>query len=124
VLIYANCIDTGDNCLESVSKGLNSYVNSFDATESFAQLLLQKQIVVSLKEGLFSGANVLFQAKFRDGTSIVEVSLLLLTRGTSKRTVLTSTPLEQRTAARSAQAIQNGKENDKPERRGRAAITA
>jgi hypothetical protein len=33
------------------------------------------QIVVSLKEGLFSGANVLFQAKFRDGTSIVEVSL-------------------------------------------------
>jgi structural maintenance of chromosome 2 len=33
------------------------------------------QIVVSLKEGLFSGANVLFQAKFRDGTSIVEVGI-------------------------------------------------
>jgi len=31
-------------------------------------------IVVSLKEGLFSNANVLFKARFRDGTSIVEVS--------------------------------------------------
>ncbi|KAG6816223.1 hypothetical protein H0H87_007594 [Tephrocybe sp. NHM501043] len=29
-------------------------------------------IVVSLKEGLFTNANVLFRAKFRDGTSIVE----------------------------------------------------
>jgi len=29
-------------------------------------------IVVSLKEGLFSNANVLFRAKFRDGTSLVE----------------------------------------------------
>ncbi|KAF5347709.1 hypothetical protein D9756_010324 [Leucocoprinus leucothites] len=29
-------------------------------------------IVVSLKEGLFTNANVLFKAKFRDGTSIVE----------------------------------------------------
>lgn len=29
-------------------------------------------IVVSLKEGLFSNANVLFRARFRDGTSIVE----------------------------------------------------
>jgi structural maintenance of chromosome 2 len=32
-------------------------------------------IVVSLKEGLFTNANVLFKARFRDGTSIVEVSL-------------------------------------------------
>ena len=32
-------------------------------------------IVVSLKEGLFTNANVLFRARFRDGTSIVEVSL-------------------------------------------------
>jgi hypothetical protein len=31
-------------------------------------------IVVSLKEGLFTNANVLFKARFRDGTSIVEVS--------------------------------------------------
>jgi len=30
-------------------------------------------IVVSLKEGLFTNANVLFKARFRDGTSIVEV---------------------------------------------------
>jgi structural maintenance of chromosome 2 len=30
-------------------------------------------IVVSLKEGLFTNANVLFRARFRDGTSIVEV---------------------------------------------------
>lgn len=29
-------------------------------------------IVVSLKEGLFSNANVLFRARFRDGTSVVE----------------------------------------------------
>jgi len=29
-------------------------------------------IVVSLKEGLFTNANVLFRARFRDGTSIVE----------------------------------------------------
>lgn len=29
-------------------------------------------IVVSLKEGLFTNANVLFKAKFSDGTSIVE----------------------------------------------------
>ncbi|KAH6903906.1 nuclear condensin complex protein [Coprinopsis sp. MPI-PUGE-AT-0042] len=29
-------------------------------------------IVVSLKEGLFTNANVLFKAKFRDGTSVVE----------------------------------------------------
>ncbi|KAG8880639.1 Structural maintenance of chromosomes protein 2 [Tulasnella sp. 331] len=30
-------------------------------------------IVVSLKEGLFTNANVLFKARFRDGTSVVEV---------------------------------------------------
>jgi len=30
-------------------------------------------IVVSLKDGLFNNANVLFRTKFRDGTSIVEV---------------------------------------------------
>lgn len=29
-------------------------------------------VVVSLKEGLFTNANVLFRARFRDGTSIVE----------------------------------------------------
>ena len=29
-------------------------------------------IVVSLKEGLFTNANVLFRTRFRDGTSIVE----------------------------------------------------
>jgi len=29
-------------------------------------------IVVSLKEGLFTNANVLFKARFRDGTSVVE----------------------------------------------------
>ena len=33
-------------------------------------------IVVSLKEGLFTNANVLFKARFRDGTSIVEVSFV------------------------------------------------
>lgn len=32
-------------------------------------------IVVSLKDGLFANANVLFRTRFRDGTSIVEVRL-------------------------------------------------
>jgi structural maintenance of chromosome 2 len=31
-------------------------------------------IVVSLKEGMFNNANVLFRARFRDGVSVVEVS--------------------------------------------------
>ncbi len=31
-------------------------------------------IVVSLKEGMFTNANVLFKAKFRDGISAVDVS--------------------------------------------------
>lgn len=38
-------------------------------------------IVVSLKDGLFNNANVLFRTKFRDGTSIVEVSLGLIASG-------------------------------------------
>jgi len=38
-------------------------------------------IVVSLKEGLFTNANVLFRARFRDGTSIVEVSGLCIDKG-------------------------------------------
>ena len=33
-------------------------------------------IVVSLKDGLFANANVLFRTRFRDGTSIVEVRSL------------------------------------------------
>lgn len=33
-------------------------------------------IVVSLKDGLFANANVLFRTRFRDGTSIVEVGHL------------------------------------------------
>jgi len=46
-------------------------------------------IVVSLKEGLFTNANVLFRARFRDGTSIVE-----------------------RTAQRSASALYAGDKDD------------
>lgn len=42
-------------------------------------------IVVSLKEGLFTNANVLFRTRFRDGTSVVE-----------------------RTAQRSASSLYNG----------------
>ena len=34
-------------------------------------------VVVSLKEGLFTNANVLFRTRFRDNTSIVEVSQLI-----------------------------------------------
>lgn len=46
-------------------------------------------IVVSLKEGLFTNANVLFRTRFRDGTSIVE-----------------------RTADRSGSALYNGSGQD------------
>ncbi|TXT15793.1 hypothetical protein VHUM_00296 [Vanrija humicola] len=46
-------------------------------------------IVVSLKEGLFTNANVLFRARFRDGTSVVE-----------------------RTASRSANGFYDDKENN------------
>ncbi|KAF8631642.1 hypothetical protein AX17_005044 [Amanita inopinata Kibby_2008] len=59
-------------------------------------------IVVSLKEGLFTNANVLFRARFRDGTSIVE-----------------------RTAQRSTSALYNNdnEENeDRNTRRGRRAV--
>ncbi|KZT55562.1 condensin complex subunit SMC2 [Calocera cornea HHB12733] len=53
-------------------------------------------IVVSLKEGLFTNANVLFRARFRDGTSIVE-----------------------RTAQRSASALYDStnQDHDAPDRR-------
>lgn len=55
-------------------------------------------IVVSLKEGLFTNANVLFRTRFRDGTSIVE-----------------------RTAHRSASSLyddeRDGNENDRTRRR-------
>jgi structural maintenance of chromosome 2 len=57
-------------------------------------------IVVSLKEGLFTNANVLFRARFRDGTSIVE-----------------------RTAQRSTSALYanngNGEDDERNTRRGR-----
>lgn len=57
-------------------------------------------IVVSLKEGLFTNANVLFRARFRDGTSIVE-----------------------RTAQRSTSALYanngNGEDDERNPRRGR-----
>jgi structural maintenance of chromosome 2 len=52
-------------------------------------------IVVSLKEGLFTNANVLFRARFRDGTSIVE-----------------------RTAQRSASGLYDAREEDEGEGRG------
>ncbi|KIM44230.1 hypothetical protein M413DRAFT_25670 [Hebeloma cylindrosporum] len=57
-------------------------------------------IVVSLKEGLFTNANVLFRARFRDGTSVVE-----------------------RTAQRSTSALYanngNGDDDERNPRRGR-----
>ncbi|KAG8946963.1 Structural maintenance of chromosomes protein 2 [Tulasnella sp. 424] len=55
-------------------------------------------IVVSLKEGLFTNANVLFKARFRDGTSVVE-----------------------RTAQRSASTMYDANKENDPEggRRGR-----
>jgi structural maintenance of chromosome 2 len=61
-------------------------------------------IVVSLKEGLFTNANVLFRARFRDGTSIVE-----------------------RTAQRSGSSIyagdkENGDADARGSRRGRKTI--
>jgi structural maintenance of chromosome 2 len=57
-------------------------------------------IVVSLKEGLFTNANVLFRTRFRDGTSIVE-----------------------RTAQRSTSSMYNDKDSEDGDgsRRGRRA---
>lgn len=34
-------------------------------------------IIVSLKDGMFNNANVLFRTKFRDGVSTVDVSYLV-----------------------------------------------
>ncbi|KAF8885194.1 condensin complex subunit SMC2 [Infundibulicybe gibba] len=53
-------------------------------------------IVVSLKEGLFTNANVLFRARFRDGTSVVE-----------------------RTAQRSTSSLYNGDQEDEETSAGR-----
>ncbi|KAF4622118.1 hypothetical protein D9613_009303 [Agrocybe pediades] len=53
-------------------------------------------IVVSLKEGLFTNANVLFRARFRDGTSVVE-----------------------RTAQRSTSSLYTGEEEDENNRNRR-----
>ncbi|KAF8621947.1 hypothetical protein AX15_007380 [Amanita polypyramis BW_CC] len=53
-------------------------------------------IVVSLKEGLFTNANVLFRARFRDGTSIVE-----------------------RTAQRSGSGLYSGRDGEEREENGR-----
>jgi structural maintenance of chromosome 2 len=51
-----------------------------DHTQNIGQLFKNRFkgsqfIVVSLKEGMFTNANVLFRAKFRDGISAVDVSL-------------------------------------------------
>ena len=47
-------------------------------TQNIGQLLRTRFkgsqfIVVSLKDGMFNNANVLFRTRFRDGTSVVEV---------------------------------------------------
>ena len=59
---------------------------------------------MSLKEGLFTNANVLFKARFRDGTSIVEVS----PQQSLELHVLT---VDQRTERRSQNAMYEDKEN-------------
>ena len=58
-------------------------------------------IVVSLKDGLFNNANVLFRTKFRDGTSIVEVCA-----STSKRPL--TNQIAQQTTQRSTSAASRG----------------
>lgn len=55
-------------------------------------------IVVSLKEGLFTNANVLFRTRFRDGTSVVE-----------------------RTAQRSTSTLYSDNQENEPRGRRRAA---
>lgn len=42
-------------------------------------------IIVSLKDGMFNNANVLFKTKFRDGVSTVEVSFMILRVGGKRR---------------------------------------
>ena len=55
-------------------------------TQNIGQLLRTRFkgsqfIVVSLKEGMFNNANVLFRARFRDGISIVDVSSVACSLG-------------------------------------------
>ena len=52
-------------------------------TQNIGQLLRTRFkgaqfIVVSLKDGMFNNANVLFRTRFRDGTSVVEVIFFTL----------------------------------------------
>jgi structural maintenance of chromosome 2 len=82
----------------------------------------QQFIVVSLKEGLFTNANVLFRARFRDGTSVVEVSPSPVDTGTPLTSILL---FQKRTATRStsAQAVED-KENRSEPTTGKGKKTA
>lgn len=64
-------------------------------------------IVVSLKEGLFTNANVLFRARFRDGTSVVErtaqrTTSSLYTHEGNKENEVDGRPVAKRTGKKAA----------------------
>ncbi|KAF9962365.1 Structural maintenance of chromosomes protein 2 [Mortierella alpina] len=85
-------------------------------TQNIGQLLRTRFkgsqfIVVSLKEGMFNNANVLFRARFRDGISIVD-------RNAQNQARLGSTKSAQ--GPSSGRRGDSGKENDAPSLAGRA----
>ncbi|KAF9559990.1 Structural maintenance of chromosomes protein 2 [Mortierella alpina] len=85
-------------------------------TQNIGQLLRTRFkgsqfIVVSLKEGMFNNANVLFRARFRDGISVVD-------RNAQNQTRLNSTKSAQ--GSSTARRGEGGKENDAPSNAGRA----
>ncbi|KAG9320976.1 hypothetical protein KVV02_000607 [Mortierella alpina] len=85
-------------------------------TQNIGQLLRTRFkgsqfIVVSLKEGMFNNANVLFRARFRDGISVVD-------RNAQNQARLASTKPAQ--GSSSGRRVESGKENDAPSKAGRA----
>ncbi|KAF9961458.1 Structural maintenance of chromosomes protein 2 [Mortierella alpina] len=85
-------------------------------TQNIGQLLRTRFkgsqfIVVSLKEGMFNNANVLFRARFRDGISVVD-------RNAQNQARVSGAKSSQ--GPSSGRRGESGKENDAPSKAGRA----
>ncbi|TIA91937.1 hypothetical protein E3P99_00871 [Wallemia hederae] len=61
-------------------------------------------IVVSLKEGLFSNANVIFRARFRDGTSLIERTETRMTANAPRKSLAVSANATTGKRSRAARA--------------------
>jgi len=83
-------------------------------TQNIGQLLKNRFkgaqfIVVSLKEGMFTNANVLFKAKFRDGVSHVERHVQ---HSGSSSSVTASTSTHQMAASKGKKVVRTNQENE------------